>query len=361
MKKTLRALLSLAIVLIAFSALASCKQEKSKEKFTETYVNEYFDTVTTVIGYAEDINDFNEVADHIEARLSEYHKLYDAYHSFTDVGYEDEYRDIINIKDINALVGGKHLVRKVDRKIIDLLLYSKEMYNLTGGETNVAMGSVLKLWHNERDNAAKNPLTAALPDAEALAQAREHTDINDIIIDVEKSTVYLSDPDMLLDVGAVAKGYATEMIARELSEMGVTGYALSVGGNVRTVGSKPDGTDWSIGIENPDPFEPYLETVYSSNKSIVTSGSYQRYYTVGNKLYHHIIDKDTLYPSVYYDSVSVVTENSAMADALSTALFCMPIEEGMKLVEGLHDVEALWLSADGVKTASSGFSKYTGK
>ncbi len=358
MKKTLRAVFSLVLISVVFSAFVSCKQEKSKEKFTETYVNEYFDTVTTVIGYAEDKNDFNEIADHIEERLSEYHKLYDAYHSFTDVGYEDEYRGIVNIKDINATVGGTHLVRRVDKKIIDMLLFAKEMYELTGGETNVAMGSVLKLWHDERDNAAKKPNSAALPDAEALVRAWEHTDINDVIINAEESTVYLADPDMLLDVGAVAKGYATEMIARELSEMGVSGYALSVGGNVRTIGTKPDGSDWSIGIENPDPFEPYLETVYSSNTSIVTSGSYQRYYTVNNKNYHHIIDKDTLYPSVYYSSVSVVTENSALADALSTALFCMPLDMGMELVNGLSGVEAVWLSVDGVKTASDGFSKY---
>ena len=354
MKHTLRFVSLLLSLTALFMLFISCKQEKGKEKFTKTYID-YFDTVTTVVGYAETESDFNKVADLIEERLAEYHKLYDAYHSESDVGYEEEYSGITTIKDINALVEGEHLVRKVDRKTIDLLLFAKEMYELTNGETNVAMGSVLKLWHDERD---KKPAEASLPSYEALQNASSHTDIRNIVIDEEKSTVFLSDTDMLLDVGAVAKGYAVEMIARELEKMGVSGYAISAGGNVRAIGSKPGGENWSIGIENPDPFSSYIETLSISNKSVVTSGSYQRYYTVGGKNYHHIIDKDTLFPSVYFESVSVVTENSAMADALSTALFCMSIEEGMKLIESIENTEAVWLTADGVKTVSSGISSY---
>lgn len=358
MKTALRFILTLlCFVSLVLTAVSCGNEEKSKEKFTKTYID-YFDTVTSVIGYAENEEEFNEVSDFVESRLYEYHKLYDAYHSATDFGYEDEYAGITNIKDINAIVNGKHMVRKVDRKIIDLLLYCKRAYELTGGETNVAMGSVLKLWHDERENAAINPKDAALPDAQALRIASDHIDMNKVIINEEECTVFLSDPDMLLDVGAVAKGYATEQIARELSEMGVTGYALSVGGNVRTIGTKVDGGKWSVGIENPDMFEPYLETLAVSDKSVVTSGSYQRYYTVGNKTYHHIIDKDTLYPSVYFQSITVVTDNSALADVLSTALFCMPLEDGMALVDGLEGVEALWLSVDGVKSVSAGFYAY---
>lgn len=357
MKHILRVVSLLLVLTAIFTLLASCKQAKGKEKFTRTYI-EYFDTVTTVIGYAESKSEFLEVAEFIEDRLLEYHKLYDAYHSATDDGYEEEYSGITTIKDINALVGGEHLVRKVDRKTIDLLLFAKEMYGVTGGETNVAMGSVLKLWHDKREMASRNPSEASLPEYEALRAAASHMDINGIIIDEEESTVFLSDPNMILDVGAVAKGYAVEMIARELTDMGVSGYAISAGGNVRLIGSKPGDENWSIGIENPDLFSSYIETLSLSDKSVVTSGSYQRYYTVGNKAYHHIIDKDTLFPSVYFQSVSVITENSAMADALSTALFCMSLKEGMALVEGLEDVEAVWLSADGVKTVSSGISSY---
>ena len=157
MKTLLRILFFIVSASVLLSTFVGCKQEKSKEKFTQTYVDDYFNTTTTVIGYAESSGEFHEVVELIESRLSEYHKLYDAYHSVTDSGYEKEYAGITNIKDINAIVGGTHLVRRVDKKIIDMLLYAKETYTLTGGETNVAMGSVLKLWHDERENASKNP------------------------------------------------------------------------------------------------------------------------------------------------------------------------------------------------------------
>lgn len=347
-----------ACVSLLILSLASCKVEKSKEKFTKTYYK-YFDTITTVTGYAENEEAFLKANELIESRLSEYHKLYDAYNSKNDAGYEKNYAGVTNIKDINALVDGKHEVCRVDRRLIDLLLYCKEIYELTGGETNVAMGSVLRLWHDERSLALKNPDAARLPDADRLQAAASHTNIENLVIDEENNTVFISDPDMTLDVGAVAKGYATEMIARELEAEGYEGYALSVGGNVRTIGSKPGGKKWSVGIENPESeFLPYVETVNIAGESVVTSGSYQRYYTVAGVRYNHIIDKDTLYPSQYFDSVSVITKNSALADALSTALFSMPLEEGMALIDRIDGAEAVWISKSGEKHVSKGFSAY---
>ena len=164
---------------------------------------------------------------------------------------------------------------------------------------------------------------------------------------------------MLLDVGAVAKGYATEMIARELKEMGVSGYGLSVGGNVRLIGTKPGGEKWNVGIENPnDAYGGYVENLSVADVSVVTSGSYQRYYVVDGAIYHHIIDKDTLYPSDYFASVSIITENSALADALSTALFSMPIENGRALINGIENTEAIWGYKDGTVVSSDGLSRF---
>ena len=336
--------------------LASCKAQKSKEKFTKTLLD-YFDTVTTVTGYADSKEEFDEVVELIEERLWEYHKLYDAYHSKNDKGLEDLYAGVTNIKDINAVVDGQHTVCNVDKKLVDMLLYCKEIYTLTSGETNVAMGSVLSLWHNEREKW-ENSQPASLPDEVALVEAAKHTDINDIVIDEAAGTVFLADPEMLLDVGAVAKGYATEMIALELEKMGISGYGLSVGGNVRLIGSKPGGENWNIGIENPfDAYGGYVENISVSDVAVVTSGSYQRYYVVNGIKYHHIIDKDTLHPSEYFESVTIVTKNSALADALSTALFSMSLESGKALIEEIDGAEALWVQKDGSTISSSGFSR----
>ena len=150
------------------------------------------------------------------------------------------------------------------------------------------------------------------------------------------------------------------MIARDLENQGVTGYVLNVGGNVRTLGTRGDGEKWVAGIENPieGTDEPYIAYLGLSGESLITSGSYQRYYTVGNQSYHHIIDPDTLMPAEGYQAISVICNSSADGDALSTALFCMPIEEGRALINSLDGVEAHWILSDGTRIASDGFKQY---
>ena len=336
-------------VLLCVPALSSCK--KAPAKYTE-YSFDYFDTVTTITGYAASQAEFDRISGDVLARLGEYHKLYTIYHRFQ--GME-------NLCTVNELLNGAHRTVTVDRRIIDLLLYAKEMYEKTDGKVNIAMGSVLSIWHDYRTEGSDEPWNAKLPPMEDLVEAAKHTDIEDILIDEAASTVTLADPKMKLDVGAVAKGYAVEMVARSLEEQGITGYVLNVGGNVRTVGAKGDGTPWTVGIDNPleDAEDPYFAYLSLAGQSLVTSGSYQRYYVVDGKPYHHIIDPDTLMPAEGYLSVSVVGGTSADGDALSTALFCMTPEEGLALVESLPDTEVLWVMSDGSRQQSSGFDKYT--
>lgn len=309
---------------------------------------DYFDTVTTVIGYESTKEEFDAVANEILAQLAEYHRLYTIYHRFE--GME-------NLCTINELVDGSHRTVKVDKRIIDMLLYGVEMYDLTAGMVNIAMGSVLSLWHNYRTLGKDNPAEASLPPMEKLTAAAEHTDISKMVIDEENCTVTLTDPLMSLDVGAVAKGYATECIARSLEERGISGYVLNVGGNIRAIGSKPDGEKWTVGIENPLG-EEYLAYLDINDESVVTSGSYQRFYYVDGTAYHHIIHPDTLMPSEGFLSVSVVCKNSGFGDALSTALFCLHLEEGLELVESIPETEVMWVSEDGTQTVSSGWNEY---
>ncbi len=309
---------------------------------------DYFDTVITVIGYERTKEEFDAVADEILDEFGEYHRLYSIYHRFE--GLE-------NLCTINELVDGEHRTVKVDRRIIDMLLYSAEMYEKTGGIVNIAMGSVLSIWHSYRSLGMDNPAEASLPPMESLLSAAEHTDIRDMVIDEENLTVTLTDPHMKLDVGAIAKGYATECVARALEERGITGYVLNVGGNVRVIGTKPYGKKWTVGIENPDGGE-YLAYLDLEGQSVVTSGSYQRYYYVDGKPYHHIIHPDTLMPAEGFTSVSVVCKDSGLGDALSTALFCLPLEEGLALAESIPEADVMWVSQDGTKTVSSGWNEY---
>ena len=348
--KQLSAVLALCL-LLSCTAFYSC--QKAPEKFS-AYSFDYFDTVTTITGYAESKEAFDEVADGILAELGEYHRLFTIYHRFD--GLE-------NLCTVNELVNGAHRTVTVDRRIIDMLLYAKEMYTKTDGRVNIAMGSVLSIWHDYRAVGMDDPASAELPPMDKLTAASLHTDINCLVIDEANSTVTLTDPAMKLDVGAIAKGYAVEMVARSLEEKGITGYVLNVGGNVRTVGAKADGEKWVVGIENSqdDENKPYLAYLALSGESLVTSGSYQRYYLVNGKRYHHIIDPDTLMPSEGFTSVSILTKSSADGDALSTALFCMTYEEGLALIESLPNTEAMWVFSDGQEKTSSGFDGYRTK
>ena len=347
MKIKIIAALSAFCLIVPCFCFSACK--KAYEKYDE-YSFDYFDTVTTVTGYAESRESFDTTAEEILAELGEYHRLFTIYHRFENME---------NLCTVNELVGGQHRTVKVDSRIIDMLTYAKEMYALTNGRLNIAMGSVLSIWHEYRTSGMNDPASATLPPMDKLTAAAEHTDIECLVIDRESSTVTITDPDMKLDVGAIAKGYAVEMVAQSMEEKGITGYILNVGGNVRAVGEKPDGEGWTAGVEDPFGEKDYISYLSLSSESLVTSGSYQRYYLVDGKQYHHIIHPETLMPAEEYTSVSVVTAHSGKGDALSTALFCMPLEEGMSLISSLPDAEAQWVLSDGTVHASDGWASYT--
>ena len=347
LKRILCAILCLTLSLLM---LSSCNFSQNSGKEAEPQAAsyyEYFDTVSVIFSYKNDTpEEFADNCNAVSELLSEYHKLFDIYY---------EYEGINNIKTINKNAGKEPV--KVDGKLIDFLIYCKEIFTLTDGKTNVAMGSVLKLWHDERENAETSPENAKLPEYKELLEASLHTDIKSVVIDKEAGTVLISDPKVQLDVGAVGKGYATEKAAELLTERGAESYVLNIGGNIRTIGSKPNGDGWITGITNPDKTseEAFVCKVEIKNTSLVTSGDYERFYTVDGKKYHHIIDPQTLMPANFFSSVSVFTENSALADALSTALFCMSYEDGLKLAESVG-AEVIWvrrnnevLTTDGIE------------
>ncbi len=346
MKNFLSIILIIAILLCSV-LLCSCS---AKSQFL-TYSFDFFDTVTSITGYESSKKRFDERAEQILALLEEYHKLFNIY---------ETYDGINNLRTVNSLSGGEHTTVKVDRKITDMLLFSKEMYKKTDGKVNIAMGSVLSIWHDYRTEGISDPYNAKLPPMELLEEAAKHTDIDDIIIDEENSTVFLSNPKMSLDVGAIAKGYAVEMAANMLEADGIDGYVINVGGNVRAVGGQNKDKKWPVGIENPygGDDDPYFAITELAGMSLVTSGSYQRYYIVDGKSYNHIINPDTLMPSDRYLSVAVITKSSAVADGLSTALFSMPFDKGYELVEDLDGVEVMWVINENEIKYSSGFSKY---
>ena len=331
-----------AALLLTCCLLFTLPAGAQMQKFS-TYFMDSFDTVTTLIGYCEDQETFDTWAQAAHDMMLYLHKLYDKYNSYEDEG-------IVNIYTLNQRAATEPV--KVDDLLFSLLAFSKSNYALCQAQTNVAMGSVLSIWHDYREIGLNDPKNAKLPPMDALITASENTSIDDLILDYENKTVYFANPQLKLDVGAVAKGYAAEIVAQALLASDMPSFILSAGGNVR-VGEKPqDGRSaWGIGIQDPDGAllgsGDIVETFFLSGMSVVTSGDYQRYYTVDGKNYHHLIDPDTLMPGDHFRAVSILTEDSGLADMLSTAAYLMPYEESRAFVESLDGVEALWILPDG--------------
>lgn len=317
---------------------ADSEGKSQLEKHTEN-VYEYFDTVTTFLAYTKDQEEFDKYVKVLRDELKTYHELYNSYDAFDGVN---------NFRTINENAGKEPV--KVDPKIIELVEYSKKMYDLTNGKINIAMGSLLGLWHDYREMSLDNPEKAAIPEESMLVKASAHKDIDSIVVDEKASTVFIKDLDVRIDIGAIGKGYATKIIANKLREAGLKHGILSVGGDDVLIGDNPasENSYYKIAIQNPDLEDkenPYSSVVSLKNTSVVTSGDYQRFFMVDGKRYHHIIDPETMYPSTRWRSVSVILDDIAEADTISTYLFIIDLEEGREFAKKVG-AEVLWIDED---------------
>ena len=331
MRKQRAGLYLMPLVMIALAALLYSRKPAAQRYEAVWY--DLFDTVTVLRGYASGEAEFEAEARKIHDALLEYHRLFDIYY---------DYSGVANLKTVNDAAGGEPV--RVDPRLLDLLEFSRELYDRSGGAVDVTLGPVLALWHTARE-------TETVPEAGALRAAAAHTGFDKLEINEDRLTLRLADPAARLDVGAVAKGWA----AQRAIEAAPEGYLLSVGGNVCASGTKPDGEPWTVAIENPDGGD-YLHTLDISGGSVVTSGDYQRFFTGPDGVrYHHIIDPETLYPAKRWRAVSVLCDDSGIADGLSTALFVLDRETGEALLAA-YGAEALWVAADGAESMTDGFA-----
>ena len=343
MKKAI-SLLLLVCILVCTSACKNGSGSTDTGEYTarsRTISSYYFNTPSVIYTYADESDEpIENYADIAEEVLSYYHKLFDIYF---------EHDGMNNLCTINKNAGKSPV--QVTEEMLDFLEYCKELYTITGGKTNVMLGSVLELWHDAREDALDDFGYLSpddLPTKEELDRANEHTSIDLLVIDREAGTAYITDRKAAIDVGAIAKGYTVDILADRLIKEGADSTALNIGGNIRTIGLKPPSDQWVIGITNPDKSsdEPLYTRVQIGSSSMVTSGDYERYFFAGDQKYHHIIDPVTLVPAAYFSSVTIITEHSGLADALSTALFCMTYEEGLALINSIGGVEVIWIDLD---------------
>ena len=306
-----------------------------------------FDTVVSLSLYVDSEAENQRQSEAIHDDLLRYHQLFDAYH---------EYDGLTNLATLNAHAAEGPV--PVEDDLMALLAFGKQAAEATDGACNIAAGAVLTLWHDARDaieaaqsatdeGAAETDLAALLPSEDALAAAAQHIDINDLVLNEEAGTVYFADPELQLDVGAIAKGWAVEQAARAAEARGLESALLNAGGSVRAIGTKPDGARWTAGVQNPEGGALLAEVALEPGQSLIVSGDYQRYVVVNGTAYHHLIDLQTQQPARYNRSVAILSGDAGWGDALSTALFCLPANEGEALLANFPDTAVQWMTADG--------------
>lgn len=326
-------------------------QEKVETQANKGEVQKYniefydtFDTVIEVAIYSDDENFANENLEYAKTRFEELHKLFDNYKNYDGIN---------NAKTINDNAGVKPLA--IDETLYNLIKFSVDSYNELSHKTNIAMGPVTELWNSYRSEYeggktkedVKEKFGQIVPSQEELEALRPFTNPLDINLNDEKKSVEIK-KGMNLDLGATAKGYATEIVARELEERGVKSALISAGGNVRAIGSPGDGREfYKVGIQNPlmDDSNPTIAILNLKDMSAVTSGDYQRFFEVDGVRYCHIIDPDTLQPSGKFKSVTVIAKDSGLCDFLSTACF-NSTEDEIREIAAKTNTAIIWVTED---------------
>lgn len=291
--------------------------------------NIFFDTIVTLTVYDPDHVDYMQDCFDLAAK------------------YENMFSRTVPDSDISKINNSPGQFVEVSDETIELLEYGIQYCELSNGAFDITVGALSDTWDFKNN-------TGMIPSQTAIDTALSTVNYKNIIIDGNK--VCLNAEGAMIDLGGIAKGYIADKMKEYLEEQGVTSALINLGGNVLLVGSKVDGTPFSIGIQKPfDETGTAIAKVDIDDCTLVSSGVYERYFEVDNTLYHHILDTETGYPienGLY--GVTIICEDSVDGDALSTTVFSLGLEEGMALIEGLEDTEAIFVTDEMEIVTSSG-------
>lgn len=282
-----------------------------------------------------------------------------------------------NLEEIDALL--KNIDQKINRQLEGSEIYqvnknsgvaavqvSEETYTLvakaidyakrTNGMFDPAIGNLVSLWNIGHEGAH-------VPEPKEIDEAKRFCDYRKIELNEANREIYLQEKGMSIDLGSIGKGYAADKIYEYLADQGFSSAIIDLGGNVYAMGQKPGNQKWTIGIQDPDQERGNsIGKIKVEDKTIVTSGIYERFFIENGKLYQHILDPRTGYPvDNEISSVTIVTNSSTDADALSTTLFVLGIKDGLAFIENTPDTEALFITKDKKLYASSGFKELLNK
>jgi thiamine biosynthesis lipoprotein len=243
------------------------------------------------------------------------------------------------ISRVNGSAGIKS--EKVSLETYDVLSKAVEFSRSFPGCFDVTIQPLVALWHAAEESLAQ-------PDASSIKQVLPLVNYRDLILDPREITAGLGNAGQSVDLGGIGKGFAGDRIREVFKRFGVSSACSNLGGNVVTVGAKPDGSPWQIGIQHPRQENSLIGSVSVVNQTVVTSGDYQRYFTDSHgKRHHHILDPTTGYPAESgLTSVSIVSDRSFAADPLSTILFVAGMEKGLEFLKSFPQTEAILVDSN---------------
>ena len=258
----------------------------------------------------------------------------------------------IGTSDISQLNQQKKRTRKqLDPRTQNLLSRAVGISQQTNGMFDPILGQLVSVW-------GIGTKEQKIPTQEQIETALHQSGLKCF---ADTKDGFALSKNAQLDVGGIAKGAATDEVAKQLEQLSLDGYLLSLGGNVYVSGNKPDKSTWKVGISDPDGKSGYIGYLQVSDCAVVTSGDYERFFIQDGIRYHHIFDPATGKPAQSgLRSVTVVSSDATLADALSTALFVMGREKGLAFCDTIPNVEAVFVGQDGVITLTSGLEhKFT--
>jgi thiamine biosynthesis lipoprotein len=235
----------------------------------------------------------------------------------------------------------------VSADMLRMLLISRRVSDLTGGAFDVTVAPLVDLWGFD--------VGGRLPAREEIERELSRVDYHRVEIDEASSTITPADGPVRLELGGIAQGYAAGEVERLIRERGIKSGVINISGDIAVIGDK-NGKPWRIGVQDPRDTDKLCAVINAKDIAIVTSGNYERCFFLDGVRYHHILDPKTGYPARGCASVTVVTPDVALADALSTAIFVLGPEAGMKLAGTLDGVEVLIVTGEGEMISSPGLS-----
>lgn len=224
---------------------------------------------------------------------------------------------------------------KVDKEVFDIIQRSKRISDVTQGAFDITYGSVDKrLWNFDKD-------MTSLPDSETAKKMVRLINYKNVILDEKKGTVFLKEKGMRIGFGGIGKGYAAERAKHILQQKGITSGIVNAAGDLTAWGHQPNGKEWTIGIADPDSARHPFSYLSVTDMAIATSGNYEKFVMINGKKYSHTIDPKTGLPVHGIKSVTIISPNAEIADAMATPVMIMGIRVGLDLINQLKGISCI--------------------